>query len=58
MSVVQRIRAIVKDDIITKRPADIYRVTEMLKLEYPEHSLEEIAAMVSEVVISLAGDRT
>ena len=58
MSVVQRIRAIVKDDIITKRPADSYRVTEMLKLEYPEHSLEEIAAMVSEVVISLAGDRT
>ena len=56
MSVAQSVRSLIEDKISSRQPVDIFEVANLVKADYPDHSLEEVTAIVEEVVVSAGGN--
>jgi hypothetical protein len=55
VTIQERTRALVKDDVTARKVVDVYRVAEMLRLEFPDQTLKEIVDSVSKFVVGAGG---
>ena len=51
-----RIRVFIRDDVTAKKLVDVYRVAEAMRLEFPEHHLQDIVGLVSEEIVKAGGN--
>jgi hypothetical protein len=54
----ERIRALIEDCIVAGTPVDIHQVAEVVQLEYPEHALDDIAALATELLFEMPDHST